>query len=146
MQREIADSAYRYQTEIDAGERIIVGVNDFVSDEDDLPPPIHRIDPESERRHLERLARVRRERDNVAVGEQLAALGQAARRERDNLMPYLMDGRPRLRHARRDDRRAARSLGSLHRAARGLTREQLLIRDIPWALSGVLELDVFVRT
>jgi methylmalonyl-CoA mutase N-terminal domain/subunit len=90
MQREIADSAYRYQTEIDSGERIIVGVNDFVSAED-LPPPIHRIDPDSERRHLARLARVRSERDNLAVGSALAALGQAARRERDNLMPYLIE-------------------------------------------------------
>jgi methylmalonyl-CoA mutase N-terminal domain/subunit len=90
LQREIADSAYRYQCEIDAGERIIVGVNDFVGDEDELPP-IHRIDPESEQRHLERLNRVRRERDNQAVGEALSALRQAARIERDNLMPYLMD-------------------------------------------------------
>jgi methylmalonyl-CoA mutase, N-terminal domain len=88
MQREIADSAYRYQTEIDSGERIIVGVNDFVSAED--LPPIHRIDPASEHRHLERLARVRRERDNVAVGEKLAALAQAARRDRENLMPHLI--------------------------------------------------------
>ena len=90
MQREIADSAYRYQTEIDSGERIIVGVNDFVSAEDS-PPPIHRIDPDSERRHLARLARVRSERDNLVVGAALAALGQAARRERDNLMPYLIE-------------------------------------------------------
>ena len=90
MQREIADSAYRYQTEIDSGERIIVGVNDFASAED-LPPPIHRIDPDSERRHLARLARARSERDNLAVGAALAALGQAARRERDNLMPYLIE-------------------------------------------------------
>jgi methylmalonyl-CoA mutase N-terminal domain/subunit len=90
IQREIADSAYRYQSEIDRGERIIVGVNGFAIEED-LPPPIHKIDPESERRHLERLDRVRRERDNQAVGETLTALGLAARRERDNLMPYLMD-------------------------------------------------------
>jgi methylmalonyl-CoA mutase, N-terminal domain len=90
VQREIADSAYRYQYEIDRGQRIIVGVNDFVSDDDQFPP-IHRIEPESERRHLERLARVRRERDNVAVGERLAALGQAARRDDENLMPFLIE-------------------------------------------------------
>src|SRR5712691_6529472 len=76
LQREIADSAYRYQAEIDCGERTIVGVNDFTVEEDS-PPPIHRIDPESERRHLERLGRLRRERDNVAVGECLSALRQA---------------------------------------------------------------------
>src|SRR5207244_6609255 len=77
MQREIADAAFRYQAEIDRGKRTIVGVNDFVS-EDDAPPPIHKIEPESERRHLERLYRVRRERDNVLVGEKLAALQRAA--------------------------------------------------------------------
>jgi methylmalonyl-CoA mutase, N-terminal domain len=90
MQREIADAAYRYQSEIDRRERIVVGVNDFAS-QDELLPAIHRIEPESERRHLERLARVRRERDNAAVEAKLSALGDAARRERDNLMPYLMD-------------------------------------------------------
>jgi methylmalonyl-CoA mutase, N-terminal domain len=90
IQREIADSAYRYQSEIDRGERIVVGVNELTIQED-LPPPIHKIDPESERRHLERLNRIRRERDNQKVGETLAALGRASRRERDNLMPYLMD-------------------------------------------------------
>jgi methylmalonyl-CoA mutase N-terminal domain/subunit len=90
IQREIADSAYRYQREVDSKQRIIVGVNDYVIDEDE-PPPLHRIDPESERRHLERLERVRRERDNVAVGERLAALRQAAAKPRENLMPYLME-------------------------------------------------------
>jgi methylmalonyl-CoA mutase N-terminal domain/subunit len=90
MQREIADAAYRYQSEIDRRERIVVGVNDFIS-QDELLPAIHKIEPESERRHLERLERVRVERDNAAVEAKLSALGAAARRERDNLMPYLMD-------------------------------------------------------
>jgi methylmalonyl-CoA mutase N-terminal domain/subunit len=89
FQREIADSAYRYQREIDAKERIVVGVNEFLVDE---PPsiPIHKIVPEGERRHLERLARVRRERDNLAVAERLDALKVAAG-GRENLMPYLME-------------------------------------------------------
>ena len=89
FQREIADSAYRYQRETDAKERTIVGVNDYVVDE---PPqiPIHKITPEGEQRHLERLARIRRERDNVVVGERLDAL-RAATRRGDNLMPYLME-------------------------------------------------------
>ena len=89
FQREITDSAYRYQREIDAGERTIVGVNDYVVDEPSSIP-IHKITPEGEQRHLERLARVRRERDNVAVGERLEALRVAADR-RENLMPYLME-------------------------------------------------------
>ncbi len=89
FQREIADSAYRYQRETDAHERTIVGVNDYLVDE---PPqiPIHKITPEGEQRHLERLARIRRERDNVAVGERLDALRAAARTD-ENLMPYLME-------------------------------------------------------
>jgi methylmalonyl-CoA mutase, N-terminal domain len=88
LQREIADSAYRYQREIDAKERTIVGVNEYIVDE---PPsiPIHKLTPEGEERHLARLSRIRRERDNVAVGERLEALRLAAGR-RENLMPYLM--------------------------------------------------------
>ena len=118
MQREIADAAYRYQSEIDRGERIIVGVNDFITEEDVLPP-IHRIEPESERRHLERLNRVRCERNNVAVGQKLAALGQAARTERENLMPYLMDAA-----------RAYATLGEMTDVLRrtwGVYREQLAV-------------------
>src|SRR5215471_4813482 len=59
-QREIADSAYRYQREIDAHERIVVGVNDFLKgNEEPIAIPIHTITPESEARHLSRLQRVR---------------------------------------------------------------------------------------
>jgi methylmalonyl-CoA mutase N-terminal domain/subunit len=90
FQREIAESAYRYQREIDAGERIVVGVNDYLVDE---PPqiPVHKLAPEGEQRHLERVARIRRERDNQLVGARLDALRAAAGRHDDNLMPYLMD-------------------------------------------------------
>ncbi len=88
-QREIAESAYRYQKEIDSGERIIVGVNEFTTDEP-LSIPILEMDPEGEKRHLERLKRVRRERDNRAVKQKLAALRKAAQGT-DNLMPYILD-------------------------------------------------------
>src|SRR6195256_2292806 len=91
-QREIADSAYRYQQEIDSRQRILVGVNEFrQGNEDPIEIPIHVLTEESERRHLERLNRVRRERDQVAVGEALRRLENAARDERANLMPYVMD-------------------------------------------------------
>jgi methylmalonyl-CoA mutase N-terminal domain/subunit len=91
FQREIAESAYRYQREIDAKERIIVGVNEFTQgNEEPLEIPVHRISPESERRHLERLDRVRRERDNALVAARLEALRRAAE-GRENLMPYIMD-------------------------------------------------------
>src|SRR5439155_16043994 len=68
IQREIGDSAYRYQREIDSGERTIVGVNDYVLDEEPVIP-VHQLEPDSEARHLARLARVRRERDGALVSE-----------------------------------------------------------------------------
>ena len=88
-QREIAESAYRYQREIDTKERIIVGVNEYVTEEP-LSIPLLQMDPEGERRHLERLKRVRRERDNRAVREKLAALRKAAQGS-ENLMPYILE-------------------------------------------------------
>ncbi len=91
-QREIADSAYRYQREIDRHERTIVGVNDFVQgNEEPLELPVHQISQESEERHLARLRRVRQERDQAAVGTARERLEQAARAGRENLMPYMMD-------------------------------------------------------
>jgi methylmalonyl-CoA mutase N-terminal domain/subunit len=93
-QREIADSAYRYQQEIDRRQRILVGVNDFLQgNEEPIEIPIHTLTPESERRHLERLNRVRRERDQTRVAEALERLERAARAGRagENLMPYIMD-------------------------------------------------------
>jgi methylmalonyl-CoA mutase N-terminal domain/subunit len=91
-QREIADSAYRYQQEIDAKERVIVGVSDFVQgNEEPIEIPIHTITRESEERHLERLRRVRRERDQSVVAAALERLESAARAGRDNLMPFIVD-------------------------------------------------------
>ena len=91
-QREIADSAYRYQQEIDAQQRIVVGVNDFLTGNDEpIEIPIHAITRESEERHLERLRRVRRERDQTGVSSALERLERAARDGRENLMPYIVD-------------------------------------------------------
>lgn len=87
--REIADSAYRYQQEVDSKQRIIAGVNEYVTDEP-VAIPIFQIDREGERRQLERLSRLRRERDNELVSVKLEALRQAAL-GRENLMPYLID-------------------------------------------------------
>src|SRR5262249_29258045 len=79
-QREIADSAYRYQQEIDSMQRIVVGVNDFTQgNEEPISIPIHTITLESEQRHLERLRRVRSERDQSAVSSALQRLENAAR-------------------------------------------------------------------
>jgi len=87
--REIADSAYRYQQEIDSKKRTVVGVNDYVRDEP-ITIPILEMDKEGERRQLERLSRLRRERDNELVSTRLEALRQVALGN-ENLMPYLID-------------------------------------------------------
>src|ERR687885_865799 len=91
-QREIADSAYRYQQEIDQRQRIVVGVNDFLQgNEEPIQIPIHRITRQSEERHIERLNRVRCERDQTRLAEALGRLEGAARSGRENLMPSIMD-------------------------------------------------------
>ena len=89
FQKEIAEASYRFQQEVEAKERIIVGVNDYVMDEE-TPVPTLYVDPAKERIHLERLHRVRRERDNERVGVTLAALEQATRGS-ENTMPYILD-------------------------------------------------------
>ena len=87
--REIADSAYRYQQEIDSKRRVIVGVNDYTMNEP-INIPILEMDKEGEKRQFERLSRLRRERDNEMVSTKLQALRQAAQGD-ENLMPYLVE-------------------------------------------------------
>ncbi|HOR00688.1 MAG TPA: methylmalonyl-CoA mutase family protein, partial [Anaerolineae bacterium] len=89
FQRAIADSAYRYQHEVDSGRRPVVGVNCYQMP-GPLTIPLLRVDPEGEQRQRERLARLRRERDNAAVQRALAAL-RAAAPGTENLMPYILD-------------------------------------------------------
>ena len=89
FQREIAEAAFRYQREIETKERIIVGVNEYVMDEP-IEIPILEMDPKGERREHERLARVRRERDNGLANKCLKALREACQGS-ENLMPYILD-------------------------------------------------------
>ena len=89
-QREIADASYELQQRIDAGERIVVGVNAFTEGDDDQTP-ILKIDPALERQQIERLQGVRARRDNAAVERQLAALKDAAATEGANVMPAMLD-------------------------------------------------------
>ena len=88
-QKEIAEASYRFQQEVEAKQRVIVGVNDYVMDEQMSVPTLY-VDPAKERIHLERLERVRRERDNERVGVTLSALEQATRAD-ENTMPYILD-------------------------------------------------------
>jgi len=87
--REIADSAYRYQQEIDSKKRIIVGVNDYAMNEL-ISIPILEMDKEGEKRQLERISLLRRDRDNDLVSTKLEALRQAAQGD-ENLMPYIVE-------------------------------------------------------
>jgi methylmalonyl-CoA mutase N-terminal domain/subunit len=87
--REIADSAYRYQQEIDSKKRIIVGVNEFAVNEP-ITIPILAMDKEGEKRQLERLSRLRRERDNELVSVKLEALRQTAGGN-ENVMPHILE-------------------------------------------------------
>ena len=89
FQQEIADAAYRYQQEIDERRRIIVGVNEYVADEP-LRIPLLKMDPKGYERQVARLNRVRRERDNGAVGQALDRLRIAAQGT-ENTMPYILD-------------------------------------------------------
>jgi methylmalonyl-CoA mutase N-terminal domain/subunit len=89
-QREIADAAYRLQTEIESGERIMVGVNDYLEGEGE-PLELLRIDPALERKQIDRTRAVRDRRDGAAAERTLAALKEAAADERRNLMPLLLD-------------------------------------------------------
>ena len=89
MQQEIGDAAFVHQRQVERGEQIIVGVNDYV---DGKPPeiPILRMDPDGFRRQVGRLEKLRRERDNEKVSTALNALRTTARGTK-NLMPYLLD-------------------------------------------------------
>ena len=89
-QREIADAAFTLQQEIDAGERLVVGVNAF-TEGDDGELPILRIDPALEGKQIGRVQAVRARRDAAGVEAALAALKAAAARDDQNLMPNLLD-------------------------------------------------------
>jgi len=90
FQREIADASFRYQHEVEQKQRIIVGVNRYEL-EDEPEVEILRIDPTLEGKQIERVQALRGRRDSAAVEAALARLKQAAARDRDNLMPPLVD-------------------------------------------------------
>ena len=87
-QSEIASASYRYQREIETGERVIVGVNRFQSD--DQPIELLQIDETSARHQCEKLAALRSRRDGNLVRKSLDALARAAEGT-ENTMPYLID-------------------------------------------------------
>ena len=90
MQREITESAYRFQKEVEAKKRVIVGVNDFVSDEK-VSMKLLQIDPAIEKKLVKKLKRIKRERNKEKVNEALSKLREAAEKENVNLVPFILE-------------------------------------------------------
>jgi methylmalonyl-CoA mutase N-terminal domain/subunit len=89
QQREIADASFRYQAEVEAKQRVVVGVNRYQL-EDEAEIEILRIDPALEAKQIARVQALRDRRDSVEVERTLARLKQGAERD-ENLMPLLID-------------------------------------------------------
>ena len=89
FQREIADAAFHYQQQLDSGEKKIVGVNEFVTEEGE-EIPLLRIDPEVEAQQVKRLREVKAGRNQADVQRRLEELEQGAIR-RENSMPYILE-------------------------------------------------------
>ena len=90
FQRKIAESAARQQWEIEQHRRVVVGVNEFVTDEPELTIPTLKVGEDTTQLQRERLARLRASRDGAAVKERLDALTAAAATN-TNLIPYILD-------------------------------------------------------
>ena len=89
-QHEIEDAAYEHERALESGEEVLVGVNRFVEEEGDEEIELHRLDPEAERRQVERTARVRADRDAAAAEAALGRVRDAARGA-DNLLPPMRE-------------------------------------------------------
>jgi methylmalonyl-CoA mutase N-terminal domain/subunit len=90
FQKEIADSAYLYQREIDEKKRTIVGVNDYTLEKDECPIEILRIEPKVEEEQVANLQKLRRERDNRKAQQALDKLHDATEKDQ-NLMPAIIE-------------------------------------------------------
>ena len=88
FQQEIADAAYTYQRAVEKGERVVVGVNRFASEEA-LNIALLKIDAAVEQKQIARLRRLKERRDNIAVAEALRRLGEAAAGS-ENLIPHIL--------------------------------------------------------
>ncbi len=89
FQREIAEASFRYQSEVEAEQRVIVGVNRYQQEDSDIA--ILKIDPALEQKQIDRVRDVRSRRDGAAVEARLAGLRDAAGRDDVNLMPLIVD-------------------------------------------------------
>jgi methylmalonyl-CoA mutase, N-terminal domain len=90
FQREIAEASFRYQSEVEQNQRIVVGVNRYQLD-DEPEPDLLKIDPMLEQTQIDRVQAVRARRDSSAVEQALARLKEDAASEDRNLMEPIMD-------------------------------------------------------
>jgi methylmalonyl-CoA mutase N-terminal domain/subunit len=90
FQREIAEASFRYQSEVEAGQRVIVGLNRYEL-EGETQPEILRIDPALERKQIDRVQALRAGRDSALVEAALAGLKEGAAKDDVNLMPLIVD-------------------------------------------------------
>jgi methylmalonyl-CoA mutase, N-terminal domain len=90
FQREIAEASFRYQAEVEAKQRVVVGVNRYVA-EDEAPIELLRVDPVLEKKQIDRVQATRAKRDSAKVESALAALKEGASKDGVNLMPLIID-------------------------------------------------------
>jgi len=90
FQREIADASYRYQKELDNKEKIVVGVNDFIEEDEKIDIPILQISKEVEEKQVKRLKELKASRNNEDVKNAIKSLNKAAA-DGTNLMPVVLD-------------------------------------------------------
>lgn len=90
FQKEIADSAYRYQRELEKKEKFVVGVNEFVEEDEKIEIPILQISPEVEKRQKQRLADLKQSRDQESVDKALSEIEDAITNGK-NLMPAFIN-------------------------------------------------------
>lgn len=90
IQKEIQENAYKIQQSIEKGEQIVIGVNKFQIDKEDLKLEILKSDPEIERQQIDKLKKIKESRDNNLVHEKLIKIKEVAKTD-ENLMPYLIN-------------------------------------------------------
>jgi len=90
FQKEIADSSYKYQREIDEKKRVIVGVNDYEIEKEEHPIELLRVDPNAEKEQLANLQKLKRKRDRGVVEKTLDKLQRSAEKD-ENLMPAIIE-------------------------------------------------------
>jgi methylmalonyl-CoA mutase N-terminal domain/subunit len=90
MQREIVESAFSYQKNVEEGKNVVVGVNEFLTDES-VPMRLLRIEPEIERRLVSQLHQIKKNRDRSRHEEAITALTEAAEQDDVNLVPTILE-------------------------------------------------------